>query len=54
MELEIKLPVNDREARKIIENNFLKIQEELNKLSAKEEKKSTSMDDIFNSFGKKE
>lgn len=30
MELETKLPVPDREARRVIEDNFLKIQEAIN------------------------
>lgn len=32
MELETQLPLNDRDARKVIENNFMKIQEALSQL----------------------
>ena len=34
MELETKLPVPDRETRKVIEDNFQKIQDEINKIES--------------------
>lgn len=42
MELETKLPVPDREARRVIEDNFQKIQETLGKLQ-------TQVDDLSKS-----
>ena len=54
MELETKLPVPDRETRRIIEDNFQKIQDEINKIESQMKKQQdTSVNSsIYDSFGK--
>lgn len=54
MELETKLPVPDRETRKVIEDNFQKIQDEINKIESQMKKQEdTSVNSsIYDSFGK--
>lgn len=54
MELETKLPVPDRETRKVIEDNFQKIQDEINKIESQMKKQQdTSVNSsIYDSFGK--
>ena len=54
MELETKLPVPDKEARRIIEDNFQKIQDEINKIESQMKKQQdTSVNSsIYDSFGK--
>ena len=47
MELETKLPVPDRETRRVIESNFQKIQDEFNKMESQLKKQS----DIYNAGG---
>lgn len=47
MELETKLPVSDREARRVIEDNFQKIQDEFNKIESQLKKQN----DIYNAGG---
>lgn len=47
MELETKLPVPDRETRRVIESNFQKIQDEFNKVESQLKKQS----DIYNAGG---
>ena len=50
MELETKLPVPDKEARRVIEDNFQKIQDEINKISQSEErltKRITALEDML-------
>lgn len=54
MELETKLPLPDRETRRIIEDNFQKIQDEINKIESQMKKQQdTSVNSsIYDSFGK--
>ena len=54
MELETKLPLSDKETRRIIENNFQKIQDEINKIESQMKKQQdTSVNSsIYDSFGK--
>ena len=54
MELETKLPVPDKETRRIIEDNFQKIQDEINKIESQMKKQQdTSVNSsIYDSFGK--
>lgn len=49
MELETKLPVSDREARRVIEDNFRKIQETLGKLQTQVDDLSKQVDDLSKS-----
>ena len=54
MELETKLPLPDKETRRIIEDNFQKIQDEINKIESQMKKQQdTSVNSsIYDSFGK--
>ena len=54
MELETKLPVPDKETRRVIEDNFRKIQDEINKIESQMKKQQdTSVNSsIYDSFGK--
>ena len=47
MELETKLPVPDREARRVIEDNFRKIKDEINKIESQVKKQN----DIYSNGG---
>lgn len=47
MELETKLPLPDRETRRIIEDNFQKIQDEINKI----ENQMKKQNDIYSNGG---
>ena len=47
MELETKLPLPDRETRRIIEDNFQKIQDEINKI----ERQMKKQNDIYSNGG---
>lgn len=47
MELETKLPLPDRDARRIIEDNFQKIQDEINKIEIQMKKQN----DIYSNGG---
>ncbi len=47
MELENKLPIPDRETRRIIEDNFQKIQDEINKIESQMKKQN----DIYSNGG---
>ena len=54
MELENKLPLPDRETRRIIEDNFQKIQDEINKIESQMKKQGDASvnSSIYDSFGK--
>ena len=52
MELETKLPAPDRETRRIIEDNFQKIQDEINKIESQMKKDTSVNSSIYDSFGK--
>ncbi len=53
MELETKLPVPDRETRKVIENNFEQIESTLSRVESKTEKLQKALgltDDELNNY----
>lgn len=53
MELETKLPLPDRETRRIIEDNFQKIQDEINEIESRKklEKRVNHIEDLLKLYG---